>query len=157
MRVPLLGRPNLRKSIKTLKINKINTFSSLDKKNPSILVPGLMRIHQNPPWGLAGRLQICPGACQPLSSTTPHCSRLALTECSRTYVRSTFEFFQNPSSRPAGTRPELEPSAGTRPELEPSAGRRPAGEGRPEERKIRSPGLKNRKICFGLDTRFRTP
>ena len=57
------------------------------------------------------------------------------------------KFFQNPSSRPAGTRPELEPSAG----------RRPAGEGRPEERKIRSPGSQNRKKCFGLDTRFRSP
>ena len=36
----------------------------------------------------------------------------------------------------------------TRPELEPSAGRRPAGEGRPEERKIRSPGSKNEKKMF---------
>ena len=57
------------------------------------------------------------------------------------------KFFQNPSSRPAGTRPELEPSAG----------RTPAGEGRPEERKIRSPGSKIRKKCLGLDTWFRTP
>ena len=57
------------------------------------------------------------------------------------------KFLQNPPSRPAGTRPELEPSAG----------RRPAGEGRPEERKIRSPGSKNPKKCFGLDTWFRTP
>ena len=45
------------------------------------------------------------------------------------------KFFQNPPSRPPGTRPELEPSAG----------RRPAGEGRPEERKIRSPRSKKRK------------